>query len=206
MRDRRFVGPWRDGQRPPPKASADVTRRNAPDPMFVEQPRDPVHAQARPARRGRRQLPQLPHPRFVGGRAELEQLHVVAVQLLSQPIREAVVLAAKVLVDPREFANLKRDGIVDLELAIAVLIRVQRVREHERVPAIVLRAGHREPVPEAIQLLRVDRRTPRTASRAASPRRRHAGSRSPPRSPPPGCPQSRSRSSVSFIRPSPLCG
>ena len=80
----------------------------------------------------------------------------VAPELLAHAVGEAIALGAEVLGDARPLAQFDDDGIGDRQLPEAVRIGAQGRGHHFGVAAVVLGAGQREAVAEAIHLLRID--------------------------------------------------
>ena len=80
-----------------------------------------------------------------------------AMKLVSQAIREAGELIAHILVHAGVLPQFDDGGILQTDLTEGRPIGPERGRQHEGVPTIVLRSGDSVTVPEAIELLRVDR-------------------------------------------------
>jgi hypothetical protein len=72
--------------------------------MGLQHPRHVRLGQARSVSRGGSQLQELPEPGLIGGRTQLEERRVKAVQLLPQLVRRAPELGEQCFLRPAEFA------------------------------------------------------------------------------------------------------
>ena len=108
--------------------------------------------------RGRQTPPQLESPRrrhVVADR--VQELRVVAPQLLTHPVRQPDAFPRQVVAQPRPLAQFDDGRVRRLQPSEAVRVGAQRRGQHARVAAVVLGPGRRQPVAEAVELLRVDR-------------------------------------------------
>ncbi len=113
-----------------------------------------------------------PHARRLGGRrdvfpeveepgggdvvVELEHGWEVAPEQLAHAVGEAIAIVTQVLKQTRALAQFDDARIERLQAPEAAQIGAHRIGEDERVAAVVLGAGGREAVAEAIELLRID--------------------------------------------------
>ena len=87
----------------------------------------------------------------------VEELRIVAPELLPHPIRQANAFPRQVLVETRPLPQLDDRRVGRFQPSQTVRVGTQRRGEHPRVAPVVLRARRRHAVPEAVELLRVDR-------------------------------------------------
>ena len=87
----------------------------------------------------------------------VEELRIVAPELLPHPIRQANAFPRQVLVETRPLPQLDDRRVGRFQPSQTVRVGTQRRGEYPRVPPVVLRARRREAVPETVELLRVDR-------------------------------------------------
>jgi len=78
-------------------------------------------------------------------------------ELAAKPVGEAAELVPQIVVHARVLTQFDDDGILETHPTEGRPIRTERGRQHERVAAVILRAGHGVPVAEAIELLGVER-------------------------------------------------
>jgi hypothetical protein len=71
-------------------------------------------------------LGQLPEPGLVSGRAELEKVGRRAMDLIPEPVGEAVHLALQVFMDPGQLPDLDHQRMIDLHLSEAVPVIARR--------------------------------------------------------------------------------
>ena len=124
----------------------------------------------------RRKTPEFPDPDLGEIALDLEELRVVAPELLAGPVHQPGAVAGEVVGDARpgaQFDDLRRRRI---EAPEGVAVGAQRIAERMGVAAAVLGAGRREAVAEPVELLRVDR-APRSRAPSWSRPRVRAGSR-----------------------------
>ena len=88
---------------------------------------------------------------------KFEQGREVTPELFSQAIGEAVAFDAEVFGDARPLAQFDDDRVDEREQAKATRISAQGGSHDLGVAAVILGAGHREPITEAVHLFRVDR-------------------------------------------------
>lgn len=88
---------------------------------------------------------------------EIAELREVPPEKLPVAIRRPNSLPLEVVVEPGDLTQLDDHGLVDLDVTEQVPVCPERVRKDSGVQPIVLRAGDREAIAEAIELLRVDR-------------------------------------------------
>src|SRR5262245_21415135 len=77
-------------------------------------------------------------------------------KLLAEAVRQSSKLIPQVIVHPRVLAQLDDEGVIEPYPAKGWSIGAEGRRQDERVPTVVLRPGHGEPVAEAIELLRIE--------------------------------------------------
>ena len=111
-------------------------------------------------RRGRRRQapPQSERPwrrEVVADRSE--ELRVVAPELLAHPVRQARAFPSQVLADARPLPQFDDRRVGRLEPSQTVRVGAQCRGQDPCVPSVVLCARRREAVPEAVELLRIDR-------------------------------------------------
>ena len=94
---------------------------------------------------------------------KFEQAGKVAPELFAQAVGEAVAFDAEVLGDARPLAQFDDDRVDEREQAKAARIGAQGGSHDLGVAAVVLGAGHREPIAEAVHLFRIDRVNGETA-------------------------------------------
>ena len=106
---------------------------------------------------GRCKAPESADPGLGEIALDLEELRIVAPELLTDPVHEPGSVAGQVVRDARPLAQLDdlRRGRVQAPERVAV--GSQRIAERTGIAAVVLGAGRREAVPEPVQLLRVER-------------------------------------------------
>ena len=108
--------------------------------------------------RRRQVLPEVERPRrrnVVVNR--VEELRVVAPELLPYPIRQPNAFPRQVFVETRPLPQFNDRRVGRFQPSQTVRVGTQRRGEYPRVPPVVLRARRREAVPETVELLRVDR-------------------------------------------------
>src|SRR3546814_11003912 len=88
--------------------------------------------------------------------SDLDHLWVVAPQLLAQPVGQPHPLVASLLGDARPLPQLDHRRIERIERAQALRIGAQGAGQHLGVPTVILGAGRREAVAEAVELLGID--------------------------------------------------
>ena len=111
-----------------------------------------------PGLRGRRNLgPKVEHPGLDHASDRIEDLRVVAPQLLPHSVRQAHAVPLEFLVDPRPRPEFDDDRIDGVDSPEVVKVCPQRVGEDAGIEAVVLGSGGREAVAEPVELLRVDR-------------------------------------------------
>src|SRR5713226_8803272 len=136
--------------------AATVSGGEAADAVSLEDGGDRSLADAPGLVGGRRGLPELDQPGGAEIGVEIEEGREVAPQLLAQAIGERGALAAEVLCDARPFPEFDDGGIGGGELAEAMRIGAQGRGHHQGVAAVVLGAGHRVAVAEAVHLLGIE--------------------------------------------------
>ena len=111
-----------------------------------------------PGLRGRGSLrPEVEEPGLDHASRRLEDLRVVAPQLLSHAVRQANAVPGEFLGDPGPCPEFDDDRVDRVDPPEVVKIGPQRVGEDAGVEAVVLGAAGREAVAEPVELLRVDR-------------------------------------------------
>ncbi len=106
--------------------------------------------------RGRSTLEQGPEPGLVGRRHEVEELWVVAVQLLAQPIGEAAEFLLQVVFEARELPQLQEEGMLGFKPPEGREVGGKGGRQDLSVAPIVFGAGDREAIAEAVELLGIE--------------------------------------------------
>jgi hypothetical protein len=84
-------------------------------------------------------------------------LRIVTPELVTHPIGQASALLLQVFEHARPLAQLDQQRLLKREKPKGPGISPQRVTEHMGVPTVVLGAGDREAIAEAVKLLRIDR-------------------------------------------------
>ena len=84
------------------------------------------------------------------------RLRIVPPQLLAQAIGKTCALLLQFVGDARPLAQLDHHWIVTCKLTEGFPIGAQRACENTGIAAVILGAGHREAVTEAVELLRID--------------------------------------------------
>src|SRR5690349_4176195 len=107
--------------------------------------------------RGRDQTPKIEEPRRGDVIGQPEHLRVETPQKVSDAVAEPLALLFQVLRHARRFPQFDHHRIERLQRAKAAWVSAQRVAEHLRIPTVILGASRREAVPEAIELLGIDR-------------------------------------------------
>ena len=87
----------------------------------------------------------------------LEELRVVAPELVAHAVGEACALPGQLCGDARPLPQFDDDRVEGFNASEAVDVGAKRVGQHACIAAVVLGTGRREAVAEAIELLRVDR-------------------------------------------------
>jgi len=90
----------------------------------------------------------------VGARSQ--QLHVIPLPLLPQPIRQSTDLRHQFRVHPAPFPQLDHDRIIGAERPKALRVGLQRPSQQPGIPPIILGPSDARPIAEGGQLLRVD--------------------------------------------------
>ncbi len=145
-----------DGDRCCAQAFERLGRGEAPDAMALQQSSDSPFTDLLGLLRCRHELPEFQEPGRGDVVGQLQHLRIVAPQQLSDAIAEPIAVVAKIIADAGPFAQLDDDRVQRLQAAQAARVRPQRVGQHVRVAAVVLGAGGREAVPEAVELLGID--------------------------------------------------
>ena len=127
------------------------------DAVLLEQPRQRRLAQARRLGRGRRHRPQRQDPLGRDVVAQLEQLRVVAPELLADAVGQAHALLLQLLGQARPLAQLDHGRVAGLHGPEQVPVGAQPGGRDPGVAPVVLGAGDAEPVAQAVELLGVDR-------------------------------------------------
>ena len=129
---------------------------DAPDAVALEQPGDGGLAHPSGLVRARHERPQVEEPVGASVVGDVEDLRIVAPQLLAHAVGEPGAFRGEVLGDARELAQFDNHRIDRRQAAEAARIGPERVTEHLGIAAVVLGPGWREAVAEAVELLRVD--------------------------------------------------
>jgi PAS domain S-box-containing protein len=127
------------------------------DAVPLEQPRQRRLAQARRLGRGRRHGPQRQDPLGRDVVGELQQLRIVAPELLADAVAQAHALLLQLLGQARPLAQLDHGRVAGLHGPEQVRVGAQPGGRDPGVAAVVLGAGDAEPVAQAVELLGVDR-------------------------------------------------
>ena len=151
-----FLRTWSEMETRQAKRFPDLFGVETTNAMAAEQPLEPGRSELAASLRQRRRFEQIPEPGFIGSRRERKQLWIEARQLLPELIQDAVVVLTKVVVQPREFAQLQNRRVFNAQRFEQEQIGSQRVRQDEGVAAIIFGAGDGVTVAEAIQLFGVD--------------------------------------------------
>ena len=130
----------------------DVGRIDAANPMAFEELRDGWLADPASLERCRGELPEVEQP--VGSEVfvELEKGGKIAPKLLAHSARQPVALGDELVGDP-QLDDRRVDG---RQMPKALRIGAQCRRQSAGIAAIVLGAGHRKAIAEALELLRID--------------------------------------------------
>lgn len=99
---------------------------------------------------------EVPEPGFVGAVTEVEELRGSEEDALPELVGECVEVVGEGLVEAGDGAQFDGEGIRRREVGKAVEVSAQGVGKDEGVEAVVLGAGHRVAVAEAVELLGVD--------------------------------------------------
>lgn len=89
--------------------------------------------------------------------AQLEQLRVVAPELLANPVAEAHAFLLQLLGQARAFPKLDDGRVADLHRPEQVPVGAQPGRGNAGIAPVVLGTGDAEAIPQAVELLGVDR-------------------------------------------------
>lgn len=102
------------------------------------------------------QTPQVKKPIGADVIGKLKKLRVVTPEQLTNSVGKAVAFSMQVVSDARPFPQLDDDRMERRQQAKAVSIGAQRIGQRLGVAAVILGAGGREAVAEAIELLGID--------------------------------------------------
>jgi hypothetical protein len=103
--------------------------------------------------RRRHELPQIKEPFGAQILFEFEHGGKITPQLLTETVAESIPLAVQIVCHARPFTQLDDQWLSKSKLAEGAHIGAQRVSKHLGVTAVVLGAGRRETITEAIELL-----------------------------------------------------
>src|SRR5437870_2611178 len=143
---RRLDRPRCDRQRGRAQRGEDRVGVDTPDAMTAEDRADRGAGQVLRDARGRSTLEQGPEPGLVGRRHEVEELWVVAVQLLAQPIGEAAEFLLQVVFEARELPQLQEEGMLGFKPPEGREVGGKGGRQDLSVAPIVFGAGDREAI------------------------------------------------------------
>src|SRR6266498_2040842 len=146
-----------DGQRGCLELGTDLIDRPLADAVLMEQPLDAAAAQPLGFRRRRGELEQSQEPGLVSRRAQAQQLRIEPQQEIPQLVGQPGDLRVEIFFDAGQFPDLDGPGIVQMDTAEGGKIRPERIGQHEGVPPVILRSGHRVAIAEAVELLWIDR-------------------------------------------------
>src|SRR5215218_1366612 len=123
------------------------------DPVLVEQPGQRRLAQACGLGRGGRQRPQIQDP--LGGHivAHLEQLWIVAPELLADAVREAHAFVLELFSQARPLPQCNHGGGAGLDGPEQVRVRAQSAGCDPSVAPVILRPSEADAVAQAVELL-----------------------------------------------------
>ena len=103
------------------------------------------------------ELPQFEEPCLGEIAFHGQNLRVVAPELLTHAVHQPGPLGGEIVGDAGPFPEFDHFGIDRIEAPEEAAVGPQRIGEHAGVATVVLGAGGREPVPEAVKLLGVER-------------------------------------------------
>ena len=104
-----------------------------------------------------REAPEVANPGLGEIAFDLQELRIVAPELLAGPVHEPGSVTGQVVCNPRPLAQLDDLRCGRVQEPERVAVGSQGIAERTSIAAIVLGAGRREAVPEPVQLLRVER-------------------------------------------------
>src|ERR671938_204888 len=130
---------------------------NPADPVLLEQPGQRRCAQACGLGRGRRQRPQIEDPLGRDVLVQLEELRVVAPELLADAIAQAHALLLQLLSQARPFPQRDHGGVAGLDRPEQVRVGAQPPCRDPGIAPVVLGTRKTDAVTQVLELLGVDR-------------------------------------------------
>jgi len=139
------------------QGEAELLRGDATDSMLSQDSGELIFSQPTSLVRCWSFQEQSPQPGLVRGGTEPEQLREESMQLSTELIGEAPELFLEFRIDAAQFSESNHERLVELELAEVADIGAKRVCQNEGIEAVVFGASHGMTVPEAVELLGIDR-------------------------------------------------
>src|SRR5438874_815090 len=133
-----------------------VVRREATNPMLVQDARDGRPGQVRRAGGRRRPCEQRPEPRLVGARAERQEPGRDAIELLAEAIAQAPSLRVEIFFEPGELTKLDQASVLRIEPPKGADVGDEGAGQHAGVAAIIFRPGDGVEIPKAIELFGIE--------------------------------------------------